>query len=212
MFHVKHFNKEGVEIMIDRTVKYFTERLEYLKGLIKVCSENKSKCEIEKKELFTQIENYKTMIDEAYDVFSPKSAKNQFIKDQISDFEMKVHSINQNLEELEEDIIVYNNEIENIENILQELKCCFEKKGEQDILEGASESEDKEIVCIDITKETGDIRQENISIKEEILIDKKKVRDIIYKCENCCAFMDMDLNRSKLEIQTIIDILNNLIK
>lgn len=194
--------------MIDRTVKYFSERLEYLKGLVKECNEKKHKYEIEKKELFVQIEHYRTKIDEAYDVFSPNSAKNQFIKDQIIEFEKKLNNINESMEKIEEKLLSYNNEIKKIEEIIQEIHCFIEK---QSALNNATELKEKKIDCIDISKDAEDFGQDSISEKEELMIDKKRIRDIIYKCENCSAFMNMDINRSKLEIQSIIDNLKNLI-
>ena len=41
---------------------------------------------------------------------------------------------------------------------------------------------------------------------------EKKIRDIIYKCENCSTFMELDINRCKLELDNIIGLLENLLK
>lgn len=180
---------------IDRTMKYLCGRLEYLKELVKVNTDNKNKCEIEKKELFVQIENYKTKIDEAHDVFSPKSAKNEFVKDQIMNFEQRVKDINDNIEEIDKCLVLFNREIDEIEKIIDEINSNVKFVEENNLT--------KEIDCINIEKKTVD--------NDQIEVSKKIVRDIVYKCENCRAFMDMDVNRSKLEINTIINMLGNII-
>ena len=88
----------------ERTINYLKKRLEYLNQLVLESEEKRDILNIEKEQLFTQIEEYKDKIDEAYDVFSPKSTKNDFIKEQIRLFERKLNQINNNIENLQEQI------------------------------------------------------------------------------------------------------------
>lgn len=204
---------------IDRTKQYLEKRLNYLKHLTEECENKKNVFEIEKKELFTQIEIYKNKIDEAYNVFSPKSTKNDFINEQINLFETRVNCINQNIEEVQGKIDKGKGEIIEIEAAILELNTKMDETEEIiSILNEIELEREKEIECINIEKEN-DLEEfkeyrvyENSVDFEKIEIERRKIRDIIYKCENCSVFMDMDINRSKVELGAIIYMLEGLLK
>lgn len=223
----------------ERTMKYLQNRLQYLKQLVLENEEKRDVLNIEKEELFTQIEEYKNKIDEAYDVFSPKSTKNDFIKEQINLFEIKLNQINDNIEELHEQIESGREEAEEIEKVIEELKSKIDETDEIiSILNEIEKEREREINCIDITKEykfedydngeeyesyeeydnyNGYQRYDNYEeynplVCKKIEVEKKKIRDIIYKCENCSTFMELDVNRCKLELDNIIGLLGDLLK
>ncbi len=214
----------------ERTINYLKKRLEYLNQLVLESEEKRDILNIEKEQLFTQIEEYKDKIDEAYDVFSPKSTKNDFIKEQIRLFERKLNQIHNNIENLQEQIELGKEEAEEIEKVMEELKSRMDETDE--IISILNEIEmEREIDCIDITKEDdyeeyNDEKYENYNnyekydtyeeynplVCKKIEVEKKKIRDIIYKCENCSTFMELDINRCKLELDNIIGLLENLLK
>ena len=223
----------------ERTMKYLQNRLQYLQQLVLENEEKRDVLNIEKEELFTQIEEYKNKIDEAYDVFSPKSTKNDFIKEQINLFEIKLNQINDNIEELHEQIESGREEAEEIEKVIEELKSKIDETDEIiSILNEIEKEREREINCIDITKEykfgdydngeeyesyeeydnyNGYQRYDNYEeynplVCKKIEVEKKKIRDIIYKCENCSTFMELDVNRCKLELDNIIGLLGDLLK
>lgn len=222
----------------ERTMNYLKKRLEYLNEIVLKSEEKRDILNIEKEQLFIQIEEYKDKIDEAYDVFSPKSTKNDFIKEQIHLFEIKLNQINNNIEELQEQIELGREEIEEIEKVMEELKSRIDETDEIiSILNEIEMEREREISCIDITKEEkfGDYDNDkkyesheeydnykykkydnyeeyNPLICKKIEVEKKKIRDIIYKCENCSTFMELDVNRCKLELDNIIGLLGNLLK
>ena len=134
--------------------KYLKNKLDELKKKLSELQDDIKSLEIEKKEVFKQIEKYKAKIDVAYEIFSPKSAKNEFAKEQIDEFEKHLNHINKQIEK-------------------------------------------KEIDCINISKED--------EKGEFVKIDIKQLKNIIYKCENCNAFVLIDANRSKLELETVIE-------
>lgn len=216
----------------ETTMKYLQKRLKYLTQLVLESEEKRDIFNIEKKELFTQIEEYKDKIDEAYDVFSPKSTKNDFIKEQINMFEIRLNQMNDNIEELQEQIESGREEIKEIEKAIEELKSRMDETDEIiSILNEIEKEREREISCIDITKEDelGDYdnseeydnyreyekydnyEEYNPLIYKKIEIEKKKIRDIIYKCENCSTFMELDANRCKLELDNIITLLKDLL-
>lgn len=216
----------------ERTINYLKKRLEYLNQLVLESEEKRDILNIEKEQLFTQIEEYKDKIDEAYDVFSPKSTKNDFIKEQIRLFERKLNQINNNIENLQEQIELGKEEAEEIEKVMEELKSKMDETDEIiSILNEIEMEREREIDCIDITKEDdyeeyNDEKYENYNnyekydtyeeynplVCKKIEVEKKKIRDIIYKCENCSTFMELDINRCKLELDNIIGLLENLLK
>jgi len=221
---------EREKMKIDRTMKYLEKRLEYLNGLVLESKEKRDILNIEKKQLFIQIEDYKDKIDEAYDVFSPKSIKNDFIKEQINLFEIKLNRINDKIEELQEKIESGEEEKREIEKAIEELKSRMDETDEIiSILNEIEKERETEINCIDITKEDnfddcdnfdnyndynnyGTYEEHNPLVSEKIEVERKKIRDIIYKCENCSAFMELDINRCKLEMNNIVGLLKNLLK
>lgn len=73
------------------------------------------------------------------------------------------------------------------------------KKKSVEIKEEANSEQNikKEIDCINISKED--------EKGEFVKIDIKQLKNIIYKCENCNAFVLIDANRSKLELETVIE-------
>lgn len=209
---------------IDKTMKYLEKRLEYLNILVSESIDKRNILNIEKEGLFTQIEDYKNKIDEAYEVFSPKSTKNDFIKEQINLFETRLNQINNNIEALQEKIESGEEEIREIEKVILELKSKIDETDQIiDILNEIEKEREAEINCIDITKtddigdydnydDYNDYEEYNPLVSEKIEVKKKKIRDIIYKCENCSAFMELDINRCKIEINNVVSLLNDLLR
>lgn len=192
---LENFDLYGKEdIIMDTKIvnKYLEDKLNELKKKSSELQDNIKSLEIEKKEVFKQIEKYKEKIDVAYEIFSPKSAKNEFAKEQIDEFEKRLDHINEQIGQKELEWNRYTDEVNRIYKCRDELKNVqtnAEKKEEKD-------TDKKEIECIDITKEEAK--------GETVKINIKQLKNLIYKCENCCAFVQIDANRSKLELETII--------
>lgn len=183
--------------------KYFEKRLIYLNNLVKEKKDNRNQCEIEKKELFKQIESYKKKIDIAYEVFSPKSAKNEFVREQINEFENRLKRTNERNEKIESEILTCENELKNIQDIITELQ-------ENETKENEAECQKTEIDCINIAKSEENAKIEKSDL-EMVSLKRAEIRDIIYKCENCSAFINVDINRSRIELESVIDILKKIV-
>ena len=177
--------------------KYLKNKLDELKKKLSELQDDIKSLEIEKKEVFKQIEKYKAKIDVAYEIFSPKSAKNEFAKEQIDEFEKHLNHINKQIEKKEIIWNQYTDEVNTIHKCMDELESV--KKKSVEIKEEANSEQNikKEIDCINISKEDGK--------GEFVKIDIKQLKNIIYKCENCNAFVLIDANRSKLELETVIE-------
>lgn len=191
-------------MILDNTKKYMEDKLESINRKIKVDLEKINSMEIEKNELFKEIELLENKIDEAHDVFSPKSPKNDFIKEQIENFQKRIDNINQLIEEYQQENLKYKEEKIYIEKGINEI---LELESEVINDSSSEENEKQEINFIDISKNM----EEETSEFEEMIINKKIIRNIIYKCENCRAFINLDVNRSKLEIEAIIEELKHII-
>lgn len=191
-------------MILDNTKKYMEDKLESINRKIKVDLEKINSMEIEKNELFKEIELLENKIDEAHDVFSPKSPKNDFIKEQIENFQKRIDNINQLIEEYQQENLKYKEEKKYIEKGINEI---LELESEVINDSSSEENEKQEINFIDISKNM----EEETSKFEEMIINKKIIRNIIYKCENCRAFINLDVNRSKLEIEAIIEELKHII-
>ena len=67
-----------------------------------------------------------------------------------------------------------------------------------------------ELQCIDISKSSEDKIEENTKADDRNRY-RKILRDILYKCENCNAFVQVDVNRTKMELDSLILQIKNLI-
>ena len=177
--------------------KYLKNKLDELKKKLSELQDDIKSLEIEKKEVFKQIEKYKAKIDVAYEIFSPKSAKNEFVKEQIDEFKKHLNHINKQIKKKEIIWNQYTDEVNTIHKCMDELKSV--KKKSVEIKEEANSEQNikKEIDCMNISKED--------EKGEFVKIDIKQLKNIIYKCENCNAFVLIDANRSKLELETVIE-------
>ena len=183
----------------DNATGWFTDADQYneLKKKLSELQDDIKSLEIEKKEVFKQIEKYKEKIDVAYEIFSPKSAKNEFVKEQIDEFEKHLNHINKQIEKKEIIWNQYTDEVNTIHKCMDELKSVKKKSVEIREEPNSEQNIKKEIDCINISKED--------EKGEFVKIDIKQLKNIIYKCENCNAFVLIDANRSKLELETVIE-------
>ena len=107
--------------------KYLKNKLDELKKKLSELQDDIKSLEIEKKEVFKQIEKYKEKIDVAYEIFSPKSAKNEFVKEQIDEFEKHLNHINKQIEKKEIIWNQYTYEVNTIHKCLYLLKILKKK-------------------------------------------------------------------------------------
>ena len=108
-----------------------------------------------------------------------------------------MNHINKQIEKKEIIWNQYTDEVNTIHKCMDELESV--KKKSVEIKEEANSEQNikKEIDCINISKED--------EKGEFVKIDIKQLKNIIYKCENCNAFVLIDANRSKLELETVIE-------
>lgn len=184
------------------TKNYIHKRLDILIKKTEYIQQKLENYDLEKQQLFHHIQLNKDKIDTAYDILSPNSVKNNFVKEQIQEFESKIDKINSEIEKSNQKLNLYKEEIKELQRNIQEIENVGTiETGEIETTLNPFESSSSEIQCIDISKNNA-MPEKNQ--EEEIKIAKSALRDIIYKCENCSAFMNLDINRSKIEIDSII--------
>lgn len=185
------------------TKNYIHKRLDILIKKTEYIQQKLENYDLEKQQLFHHIQLNKDKIDTAYDILSPNSVKNNFVKEQIQEFQFKIDKINFEIEKNNQKLNLYKEEIKELQRNIQEIENVGTiETGEIETTLNPSESSSGEIQCIDISKNNA-MPEKNQ--EEEIKIAKSALRDIIYKCENCSAFMNLDINRSKIEIDSIIE-------
>ena len=135
----------------------------------------------------------------SYDVFSAKPIKNQFYRDQIKNFQEQVDKIDLELEHEYCKLSDLESQIKSIEACLKELRD-FEKEMDEKTIE-------KKII-----KEK-ELEEQTLQMKqtEMIHIKKEDVESLIYKCENSKSFLNVDKDRSLMELDEVMKGLRKLI-
>lgn len=189
--------------MLSETEMYLTESIEKYEEEIKKNEEKIQHFELEKEGLFFKLDEIGNKIDAAYDVFSPQSVKNDFYKEQIKNFEKKIEEINCNIEENKTKIQDCVKEVQKLKSCLEEISL-LQKEEQEPVIE---KCEEQEIQCIDISK----IEKNDVLVIDTVPVQNSIIRDLIYKCENCSAFMRVDINRSRMELETVIKSLKSIL-
>ena len=181
--------------------------------------------DLEIKEIEYKITDLKNSIDDAFEIFSPRTRKNDFVKNEIMCLENEID----NLTVLKTE---YNKKIQDDIEIIR------------DILEDSAKEKDTDIISDDMTDEDDDFNDKynivsqvrylsnehkgdnnlsgnnmEINIREEERIyiagriDEKTLQPIsnlIHKCEICGKVLEVDTGRAKLEIEVMYKTLSEL--
>lgn len=208
---------------------YLSERMNFMSNERAMLLTKIDEADLEIKEIEYKITDLKNSIDDAFEIFSPRTRKNDFIKNEIKSLENEID----NLTALKDK---YNKKIQEISDDIEIIR---------DILEDTAKENDMDIISDDMTDDDEDFKDNHnivsqvsylsnehkgdnnlpgndnmeINIREEERIfiagriDEKTLQPIsnlIHKCEICGKVLEVDTGRAKLEIEVMYKTLSEL--
>ncbi len=178
---------------------YLRKRLDLLSDDKVILTTRNNEIDIEIKETENAISQLKKNVDESFEVFSPRSKRNDFVKSEIVTLEKKREELLDIQAKSREKIIILDEEINDIKDALKE----------EELLSNNSNEENTEYSGINIVKEQ-EYERKRIAME---LHDSavQMLANLIHKCEICSKIIDVDIIRAKLELEVITKTLREVI-
>lgn len=190
---------------MNKAEKYLSERIDLMSDERIILLGKIDKADLEIKEIEYKIKDLKNSIDDTFEVFSPRTNKNDFIKSEIVCLEKEINNLTalreeykEKAERISEDIDVIKDALgenidENSEDVLK-YECIdgliFDNVEGNNIIFGV------------------DYLNKNFKVNSGMLLHF--ISDIIHKCEICEKLVEVDTGRAKEEIEDIKVELNEL--
>lgn len=179
---------------MSKAESYLYDRLDLLSDEKVILITNINKIDLEVEETLLKIDELKQKVDDAFDVFSPRSKKNDFIKNEILVFQDRLDDLNILKKGYDEQIKLIDDDADVIRELLGQ-------DPEEDFYYNVEEDNDSEINCLGILKGQ-EIERQRIAME---LHDStvQVLTNLVHKCEICSKFMEVDVTRSKLELEVM---------
>lgn len=187
---------------MNRAESYLYDRLDLLSDEKVILITKINKIDLEVEETILKIDELKQKIDDAFEVFSPRSKKNDFVKNEIVTFQNRLEDLNLLKREYDEQIKLIDDDVDIIRESLGQ-------EPEEDYYYNVEENEDSEINSLGILKGQ-EIERQRIAME---LHDStvQVLTNLVHKCEICSKFMEVDITRSKLELEVMSKTLKEII-
>lgn len=214
---------------MDKAEKYLNNRISILTVEKAELLTKIEETDLEVSEMECKIKNLQENIDDTFQIFSPRTKKNDFIKNEIEGLNNKIISLKKIRGEYEEKVNSLSDEINDIKEILN--IDVYADKAECNDIQNEEIEEAEEISSDDIAyKNTGldsldstnvnlsEITMEQLIIEEQRLFIAGKIEDktlqpissLIHKCEICRKVLEVDAGRARLEIEVMSKSLSEL--
>lgn len=174
---------------MNKAEKYLNERINLMSNERVTLLTKIDETDFEIKEIENKIRDLKNSIDDTFEIFSPRTKKNDFIKNEIECLEKEVDDLSALRDEYREKAERVLKDIDTIEDALRE-----------NIDEDSEDTLDDED-AFEFVPDDGE------AIEEKVL---KSISGLIHRCEICEKVAENDKGRAKLEIQVMRKELNEL--
>lgn len=174
---------------MNKAEKYLNERINLMSNERVTLLTKIDETDFEIKEIENKIRDLKNSIDDTFEIFSPRTKKNDFIKNEIECLEKEVDDLSDLRDEYREKAERVLKDIDTIEDALRE-----------NIDEDSEDTLDDED-AFEFVPDDGE------AIEEKVL---KSISGLIHRCEICEKVAENDKGRAKLEIQVMRKELNEL--
>lgn len=212
---------------MNRAEKYLNERMNYISNERVILLTKIDETDLEIKEIEYKISDLRNSIDDTFEIFSPRTRKNDFLKNEIECLKKKIDT----LTSLKDEYKVKADEISEDIDIIKDILSDNTEEDNEDnldiyddeIYDNKTQSEDS-IDMVNFNSETLVNNSFNDKEKERLLIEKERlllagkieektlqsVSNLIHKCEVCVKVLDVDRGRAKLEIEMMHKSLDEL--
>lgn len=196
--------KEWVGFMT-KAESYLYDRLDMLSDEKVILITKINNIEIEIEEINIKIEELSKDVDDAFDFFSPRAKKNDFIRDEIESLNVKKQELSKLIEDLNKQSVLVDEDIFIIKDALGENDLTEEEiKKAKDAIEKSHERDSLGMKILELQE------SERQRIAREL--DDSTVQmlsNLVHKCEICSKVMGVDVTRAKLELEIMSNLLNN---
>lgn len=171
---------------------YLYSRLEVLSDEKVVLITKIYKIDLEISEIENKIKLMENEVDKAFEVFSPRQKKNDFVKSEIN-----------NLEKRKDELLTLSNEITEqrctIENEINVLKEVLGEEVDEELDKSNDLNATKKTYGIQILESQEEERKRIARELHDSIV--QVLTNLVHKCEICMKLVDVDPIRSKLELE-----------
>lgn len=210
-------------IIMDKAEKYLNERLNLLSDERAELLTKIEETNLEAKEIECKVKDLQENIDDAFQIFSPRTKKNDFIKNEIEELNKKINALKKIRDDYEEKANSLLEDINVIKDVLSDDVICDETEcddiqSDEICFEGTTfKNTDLENLSNENIALSKDTMERLIVEKERLLIAGKieektlqSISNLIHKCEICGRVLEVDIGRAKLEIEVMSKSLNEM--
>lgn len=219
---------------MSKAEKYLYERVDLLSTEKATLMMKVKDIDLEIEETDYEIKELKKSIDDAFDVFSPRTKKSNFVKNEIEQFERTKEELSAQREQYHEQIEDISRDIDAInealsENEIKEFEIYEKNSSVADETDSRNDADVTENIIVknNVSSEAEESYQMNgINFVKEQEYERKRIArelhdstvqmltNLVHKCEICSKFIDVDAIRTKLELEvmskTLKDTINDL--
>lgn len=182
---------------MDKAEKYLKDRIIDLSDEKDKFYDMINEINFEVKETKSRIRELKSNIDDSFEIFSPRTKKYDFTKNEIESLENRIDELNSLKEE-------YQNKIDELSNDISEISDILNDETEETTIDTEEKitAENKNDAKLPIDKITEN-EQKFIyakKLEENVL---QPISNLIHKCEICNKVVEVDTGRAKLEIEVM---------
>lgn len=201
---------------MEKAESYLSNRLEKLTEEKVILISKINNMDLEMEEIEYKIKELKENLDDSFEVFSPRTKKNDFTRNEISRFEIKLNEMMELKSKYEQQVNYVTSDMEVIEDALSEMTEAdrlIEAEADDEVEEENSQISDKvnseeddmdshiDISGIQILK-----KMENDSEKLSSFIEQnveQSLSNLIHKCSICSKLIGVDTTRAKMEMEVM---------
>lgn len=183
---------------ITKAESYLLERLEMLSDEKVIIITKINNIDIEQEEIDSKIVEIQKDVDEAFEIFSPRAKKNDFIRDEINKLNVRCKDLGEMKEAYSAQLKLVNEDIAVIKDALGDTTIDDDEDGEiiQNYVSSSYKNDD---FRMDILKQQELERQRIARDLHDTTV--QVLTNLVHKCEICSKIMDVDSTRAKLELE-----------
>ncbi len=187
--------------------EYLYERIEDLTQEKVTLISKINKIGLELEEIEFRLDEMQSQLDDAFEVFSPRAKKNEFIKEEIGNLSKSRDELYIFKEQLENQSMLVDEDINKIKEALGE-----EADGIDYYYDVPTQPTEKQVGKLDIgiidiyEKQNFELANE---IQQSVL---QGLNNLTHKCDICGKIVDVDSTRAKLELETMSKNIKDILK
>ncbi len=184
--------------------EYLSNRLEVLSDEKVLLTKKLNKISLEIDEIYNKIISMEGEVDKAFDVFSPRPKKNEFIRNEIEKLEKHKDELLTTSSQIKEQCIYLDSEIDLISEALGE-----NKKDNEEYIDNSKENFLNKTYGLRVLESQEEERKRIARELHDSIV--QVLTNLVHKSEICMKIVDVDPIRAKLELEIMAKTIRNAI-